>query len=409
MSQLSKMGELKERKYWIFPAERRRVLDELYDLTLLCNKCLYCRFVFAPEASDSRFVIACPRGDVFKHAAYYAEGTIEIARSIIEKRLNWNKTIEQILYTCTDCGHCEYWCSNAMRVYPLTIMEVMKETYVKEHGLPDKWKPVIENLEKTKNQFGRPAEERYKWLPDGVSSPKYADVVLVAGDVYAYKLSNIALAAVNVLKKLGVRFTVLYENEWHSGYLLFRAGLRDKGLEFLKHNIEALSATGVKKVVFLDPHDYRTFKKEALEEGLTYDFEVQHFMEFVLPLLKKAEHRLEKLNIKATYHDPCNLTRHIMPFPVWDQPREILHLIGIEVVEMPRKRLNTYCCGGGGGVPFSYPSLAKIIANKRLEEAKSTGVEVLITSCPSCVWTFTGESGMRVYDIIELIDKALIR
>uniref|UniRef100_A0A7C2ZPM1 (Fe-S)-binding protein n=1 Tax=Ignisphaera aggregans TaxID=334771 RepID=A0A7C2ZPM1_9CREN len=401
----------KERVIWRYPALRKRNLREMYDLAILCNKCKYCRFVFTPDARDHRFVNQCPRGETFGFASYYAEGTVEIARGIIEGRLGWSKTIEHILYTCTDCAHCEFWCENAMRVYPLTIMEIMKEHYVKEVGLPEYWKPIVENLKKFRNPFGEPVEKRGSWVPPGVSLPRSASVMLFVGDAYSYRVQHVAQAALRILSRLGVEAGYLYEEEWHSGYLLFRAGLYEDGLEFLEHNIKALEKAGAKTVVFLDAHDYRTFVKETKDAGIELPFEVKFFTDFVLPLLQKDSSRLRKLGIKAVYHDPCNLTRHVMPFPVWDSPREILKLIGVEVVEMFRNRLNTYCCGAGGGVMFTFPELNAVTAKRRVEEAAAVGGQYIVTACPYCVQSFKSvakESGMGVYDVIELLDKALI-
>ncbi|MEM0027434.1 MAG: (Fe-S)-binding protein [Ignisphaera sp.] len=396
---------------WRYPAFRKRELREMYDLTILCNKCKYCRFVFAPDARDHRFVSQCPRGETFGFAAYYAEGTVEIARGILEGRITWSKTIEHILYTCTDCGHCEFWCENAMRVYPLTIMEIMKEHYVKEVGLPEYWKPIVESLKKFRNPYGEPLEKRASWIPPGVSLPRKADTMLFVGDVYSYRAPYVAQAVLRILHKLGVEVGYLYEDEWHSGYLLFRAGLYDDGLEFLGHNAKALADAGAKTVVFLDPHDYRTFIKEVRDANIELPFEVKFITDLILPLLEKESAKLRKLNMKVVYHDPCNLTRHIMPFPVWDSPREILKLIGVEVVEMFRNRLNTYCCGAGGGVEFTFPKLNKVTARRRVEEAVAVGGKYIVTTCPSCVRSFkavANEFGVEVYNLIELIDKALV-
>ncbi|MEM4514127.1 MAG: (Fe-S)-binding protein [Ignisphaera sp.] len=409
MSSAPKGKESGEKFVWRYPVIRRRKLREMYDLAILCNKCKYCRFVFAPDARDHRFVNQCPRGETFRFAPYYAEGTVEVARGLIEGRLQWSKTIEHILNTCTDCGHCEFWCENAMRVYPLTIMEVMKEHYVKEFGLPEYWKPIVENLRKTKNPFGEPPEKRCSWIPPGISLPKSLSVMLFVGDTYSYKAPHVVQAAFRILHKLGVDVGYLYEEEWHSGYLLFRAGLYDEGIELLEHNIRALEKAGAKTVVFLDPHDYRTFVKEVRDANIELPFEVKFFTDYVNPLLEKENFKLRKLNAKVVYHDPCNLTRNIMPSPVWESPREILKLIGVEVMEMHRNRLNTYCCGAGGGVIFTFPELSMLTARRRLEEAVAVRGQTIATSCPSCISSFKSvakEFKMDVYDIIELIDEA---
>ncbi|MEM4789402.1 MAG: (Fe-S)-binding protein [Ignisphaera sp.] len=409
MSSTPKEKEPREKFVWRYPVVRRRMLRDMYDLVILCNKCKYCRFVFTPDARDHRFVNQCPRGETFKFASYYAEGTVEVARGLIEGRLQWSKTIEHILYTCTDCGHCEFWCENAMRVYPLTVMEVMKEHYVKEIGLPEYWKPIIENLRKTKNPFGEPLEKRNTWIPSEALLPRSSKIMLFVGDIYCYKAPHIPQVAVRILHRLGIDVGYLYEEEWHSGYLFFRAGLYDEGLEFLEHNIKALEKAGAKTVIFLDPHDYRTFLKETRDANKDLPFEVKFFADYVAPLLEKESSKLRKIGGKVVYHDPCNLTRNIMPFPVWDSPREILKIVGVEVIEMYRNRLNTYCCGAGGGVLFTFPELSMLTARRRLEEAIAVGGQSVVTMCPSCISSFKNvakEFKVDVYDIIELIDKA---
>ena len=51
-------------------------------------------------------------------------------------------------------------------------------------------------------------------------------------------------------------------------------------------------------------------------------------------------------------------------------------------------------------------------AQKRIDEAVSTGAEAIVTACPWCEKTFNEaikESGssLKVYDIVELVEKAI--
>ena len=53
-----------------------------------------------------------------------------------------------------------------------------------------------------------------------------------------------------------------------------------------------------------------------------------------------------RLSYRVTYHDPCHLGRFQGEY---DAPRRILELLGCTLVEMPRNRDNSFCCGAGGG------------------------------------------------------------
>ncbi len=58
---------------------------------------------------------------------------------------------------------------------------------------------------------------------------------------------------------------------------------------------------------------------------------------------------------------------------------------GLELVKVPR---SGYCCGGGGGVRAAFSDLADRLAIRRIEIAKESGIDTLITNCPFCVLSF---------------------
>ncbi|MDP2766157.1 MAG: heterodisulfide reductase-related iron-sulfur binding cluster, partial [Candidatus Methanoperedens sp.] len=83
-----------------------------------------------------------------------------------------------------------------------------------------------------------------------------------------------------------------------------------------------------------------------------------------------------------TYHDPCHLGRHV---GVFEEPRYVLNnLPGIKLVEMERNRREQRCCGAGGGVKAGIPDLALAVAKARMNDAKATGAQTLISTCPFC-------------------------
>jgi Fe-S oxidoreductase len=112
----------------------------------------------------------------------------------------------------------------------------------------------------------------------------------------------------------------------------------------------------------------------------------------------------------VTFHDPCNLGR---VNGVYDAPRDVIKAAeGTELVEMPRSREKSFCCGGGGAnVWYQVPEQTKISA-LRMEEAVKTGAKTLAVACPFCITMLEDaakgpKGGLEVRDIAEIIAERL--
>ena len=198
----------------------------------------------------------------------------------------------------------------------------------------------------------------------------------------------------------------------------------------------------MKTVVTSCADGYYAFKVLYPKLVKSVDFEVLHITEYLDRLIKEGKLKLtKKLPMKVTYHDPCHLGRLGEPYVPWEgkqikifkqayawdppkpwrkgtkgvyqPPRDILDSIpGLVSVEMERIKEYTWCCGAGGGVKEAYPDFAIWTALERIEEAKATGAEAIVTACPWCVRNFKDaieESGeqLKVYDIVELVEQAI--
>ena len=140
-------------------------------------------------------------------------------------------------------------------------------------------------------------------------------------------------------------------------------------------------------------------------------FEVMHTVEFLRRLYEEGKlvfkNRVEK---KITYHDPCHLGRAA---GVFDDPRFILQAIpGLELVEMPRNREYSRCCGAGGGLKSGYPDIQNRMSQRRIREAEETGAQELVSACPFCyqglqVGITATDSPLIMRDISFLVEEAL--
>ena len=215
-----------------------------------------------------------------------------------------------------------------------------------------------------------------------------------------------------VFAKLSLNVGILGDGERNAGNDVRRVG--EEGLfESLRDaNTELFNACTFQDVVTTDPHSYNTLKHEypALEGR-----RVLHYTELLDDLSRAGRLRFsKKLPYRVTYHDPCFLGRYN---GVYEAPREILRALVVELVEMPRNRANSFCCGAGGGRLWmeeaggngERPAEIRVAEAGRLE-----GVDTLVVACPKDYVMFSDavkvkglEGSLRVRDLIELVEEAL--
>jgi len=180
--------------------------------------------------------------------------------------------------------------------------------------------------------------------------------------------------------------------------------------EYAEHNIRAVEVRGAKAMVTTCAGCYKTTSTDYGKYFSNPTFPVYHFAQYVNQLIKEKKLKFTKeIKAKVTYHDPCHLGRH---GGVYEDPREILKKIpGVELVEMPRNRRGSRCCGAGGGFKSAFNDVAVNIAAERVKEAVATGADILVTTCPFCVLNLQAGakaigSNIKVLDVSELLLEA---
>ncbi|MDE3194904.1 MAG: (Fe-S)-binding protein, partial [Acidobacteriota bacterium] len=145
---------------------------------------------------------------------------------------------------------------------------------------------------------------------------------------------------------------------------------------------ENIGNSKVRKMLSICPHCVRTMSTDWQEAGQTV--QIEHHSELLarhkmrLPILPDAQRET------VVYHDPCYLGRYR---GVYDEPREALRR-AVDVLEAPRNRERSFCCGAGGGQMFLGEEKGKRINIARAEELVSTGASTVAAGCPFCASMF---------------------
>jgi len=227
-------------------------------------------------------------------------------------------------------------------------------------------------------------QDRSAWLPSGVKLEESGDTAFFVGcapyfDVIFQELgvksTEGPIGAMRLLNRAGVPFGIL-PNERCCGHDLILAGDLDGFIKLGHANIAELHGRGIKKIITSCPECYYTLKVDYHRYFDGWNIEVQHITE--LPEVLKLASHIKGVK-KVTFHDSCKLGRN---FKIYDQPRQLLRSAGAELVEMENSRENALCCGAS---PWAFcGSVNKQIQDERLRQARATGAEILVTSCPKC-------------------------
>lgn len=411
-----------------------------------CSQCSGCKWVPYDQVKSWRFAKNCPSVSYFNFNSYSARGRYAVGKSLIEGASEITPEVEDVAFTCLACGSCDVSCKVCR--YNLEPLEMVRElkAYAVEQGHPNAiLESTVDTVERTGNPFGAPRAARGDWA-DGLDVPRLpgekARVLFFTGCMYSYdpQLQEVARRSIRLLRAAGVDVGILGSREMCCGGRWYSAGHKDEFQRMAETNLRAWKAAGVEEIVTSCSDCFHAISR--LYPPLGSEFKVTHTVALLAELAEAG--RLpwrSEVPMTVTWHDPCHLGRQGEPYEAWtgeerkvlgqvmtwdpprpryngakgvyDQPRDLLRAVpGVELVEMERIREYSWCCGAGGGCREAYPEYSAWTAGERIEEAKATGAEALVTACGWCERNFldsaeaTGEP-IAVLDVLELVERAL--
>ncbi len=383
-----------------------------------CTKCGRCQ-----EACPANAVGAplSPR-DVILSLREFANNALSAKELPKEAELDIHgKDVGQVfmetLWSCRTCLACVEICPVAVEHVPIIVQ--MRRNLVEAGEMEPILEKTLQTIHKTGNSFGESKRKRAAWaksLPFEIKDARKepVDVLWFVGDYASFDPRNqkVTQSFARLMHHAGVNFGLLFESELNAGNDVRRVG--EEGLYELlaSSNIGTIQACNFDSIVTTDPHSFNTIRNEYPDFG--GKFEIEHYTTLVKRLLETGQLKLKKkLDYRVTFHDPCHLGRYNKGY---DAPRDVIKLLGCELVEMERNRDNSFCCGAGGGriwIPDPV-GIEKPSANRMKEAGKIEDLQVFIVSCPKDLTMFEDalktsgfEGKFVVRELIELIDECI--
>lgn len=322
------------------------------------------------------------------------------------------------IWACTTCLACMERCPVMNEHVPILIE--MRRRLIGESDMDKSLQEALKNLNRYGNSFGAPPRARSKWtqqldftVKDARKEP--VQYLWFVGDYASYdpRVNAATCAAARVFHKAGLDFGILCESEQNSGNDVRLAGEEGLYESLREKNLKAFGRAHFQEIITTDPHSFQVLTHEYPATNGARS--VRHHTQLLSDLILQEKLPLrKKLKMKVTYHDPCYLGRYNA---VFNAPRRVLAALGLQVVEMPRNRTYSYCCGAGGGRIWMEdpPVFKERPAVSRVKEAATLrNVHTLVVVCPKDLVMFqdaiktTGlEDGLEVKELSELVEQAM--
>ncbi|MCD6500186.1 MAG: (Fe-S)-binding protein [Deltaproteobacteria bacterium] len=313
------------------------------------------------------------------------------------------------LWKCVTCNTCMVRCPRQVDI--TGIMRSMRSILVEMDQYPKSLRTALNSLDQEGNPWLGLKSERPAWI-QGMDVKTYTEgteYLLFSCCTTAYdpRTQKIARDLVKIFQSVGLDFGILDHETTCCGDPAHNIGNPELFENLKDENEGVFSQYGVKKIITISPHCYKTFSDLYDMEGV----EILHYTQVLADLIESGVLKPKGLDGTITYHDPCYLGRHSGEY---EAPRKVVESLGMQFTEMERNRDRALCCGGGGGGAWRETKTGDRLAELRIEEAVGTGAKVVATACPFCMLmledgakSLNKDEDIQIRDLAELVASSL--
>lgn len=371
-----------------------------------CSKCGFCEAfcpVYAvtgrePEVARGRNaqLLGVLNGSLSIQEAQSALSTCLLCRACVPSCFTGVKTDEIIragreaLISAKKGGLFQELVFNIILPYPSRVYLLLKITFFLKNiglvALVNKMGLSVPSLTFANALMANPPRRFLK--PESKEVPGGKSVAYFRSCGFSYLLPDAGMTTVKLIEYLG--YNAVFPENNCCGLPPYANGYTDAAVDMAKRNVDILSKYDV---VITECGSCSSFLREyaeLLKDSREYAEKARNLSkrvvdsnEFIFNALQAGQPQgtaPTSDSIKVTYHDPCHLGRYQ---GITKEPREIIKSIpGVEFVELPEA---DWCCGGAGAYSIVNNEISMKILDRKMENVRKTGANVLATSCPACM------------------------
>ena len=341
----------------------------------------------------------CPSFLADRRESRSPRGRMALIEAVLDGKLRVSDVYKDRLATCTGCLACESACASGVPFS--TIILAAKEQAVRETGPGIVASLVSAALKRPllmrslawlapvalhySGKAVRGKEKPLRIADRGLRNRKRQDqkpkgrVAFYPGCAVSNFQQDIGDAVFTVLEALGYE-VIVPDGLKCCGRPYLSLGDRAAAEDLARKNTDVLLSLDVDAIVTACASCGLTFKKEypaLLAPSGGKQARVLDIHEFLHGKLAGLD--LQPVNARVTWHDPCHLGRGQ---GLAQTARDVLRSVpGIELVEMKEPG---QCCGFGGVMRVSHPSLSGTIGEKKARDIAATQATLVVTGCPGC-------------------------
>ncbi len=341
-----------------------------------------------------------------------------LANAIISGDLD-SETVRDDIWACLTCGLCYDRCPSAVN-FPNFIREVRHVAMTDGKNGHQSHGGFFQSLMRTMTSTDLDIR-RWDRIPEDIQTDPTSEILFFGGcapyfDTYfntslGVRTSDIITDSLRLLNFFDVH-PALLDCERCCGHDLLWTGDHDHFRALAEQNAEAIRQTGATEVITACPECFRTLSVDYPKFGIEIPFTVTHIYDFLEREIEKGAVAFKSKDAKLTLQDSCRLSRLEGRA---DLPRRLIRKMTPAVfAEMQDHSGGAICCGNTGWTGCD--AYSKALQVKRLRQARATGSDLLVTSCPKCQIhlrcamedPFLGdELKIEMSDLVSLIAKTI--